>query len=510
MIKIEFQYLIWSICATIWAMVCFILPDYIDNPISDISTFITIIVYLVALGVASFWVLYLAGLNRCVTYCFLPIFGIGGAIVSYYRVAFHATITPMIIDATLHTNTGTIAGVVSWQLIGWIGLNILIVIGLIWWRKKLYDLPNRWVHALVVLGLLLIYYNANGRLHISINQRYPYNVVHCFIEYCLQQQELHDERIALAYEETNIPDSIDIIFVLGEAARADHIQLNGYSRETTPLLSKRKNVVSLPHIYSEHTYTSTSVPLILSPSDSLHPEFCGTHSSFIRIFSQCGFSTAWISNQDNGRTYLSFIHECDTIIFPNPSKSVFVFDPWYDEQLLPPLDSLLLRSSSRNMFVLHTIGSHWYYNLHVPPTQQYFNPTTENRIITENSAEQIVNSYDNTIRYVDIILDSIIQRMENRCALVIYLSDHGESLGENGCYLHAAETESLHLPACIIWYSEAYAKLFPAKIQALQRNKDKRYRTDFLYHSILSSAGIKSEGSESLDVFTLYSTYVNQ
>jgi len=495
-------YLLWALCVTLWATVCFILPDFLDNPVDGVRAVLTIAVYLTALGGATFWFVYLAGLNRYAARVVLPLFGIGGAVVSYYRVAFHATITPMIIDATLHTNAGTVAGVVSWQLIAWVAANACIAMLLLLWHNRI-DLPSKpWLHALVVLGLMMAYYHANDRLQSSINQRYPYNIVHSFAEYTRQQQQLSADREVLAYEAIDVQDSLDIVFVLGEAVRADHLQLNGYGRETTPLLAARPNVVSLPHIYSEYTYTTTSVPVIVSPADSLHPERSGTHSSFIRPMQACGFRSAWLSNQDNGRTYVSFIHEADTVIFPNASKSVFVFEPWYDGQLLAPLDSLMARQAARNLYVLHTIGSHWYYNLHVPEAAQVFAPSTTNRVITGNTDEQIRNSYDNTVRYMDIVLDSLIQRLENRCALLIYLSDHGEALGENGNYLHAAETEALHRPACVVWYSDAYAAVFPDKIEALAANKDKRYRTDFLYYSILSAAGIEAEGNgEAVDIF---------
>lgn len=498
----QWKYLLWAVCATIWATLCFIAPDFSDNPIHDFHAALTILAYIAALGVASFWIIYLLGLNKYIAWISLPIFSLGGAAVSYFRVAFHATITPMIVDATLHTNSGTIAGVISWQLIVWIVLNLLIAGGFIWWRNRIEKQPKAWLQALVMVLLLLVYYNANGRLKFSINQRYPYNIVHGVVEYSQQQQQLSTERSVLAYEAKAIPDSIDVVFVLGEAVRADHLQLNGYERETNPILTTRTNVVSLPHVYSEYTYTSSSVPVILSPADNLHPERSGTHSSFIRVLNENGFHSAWLSNQDNGRSYISFIHEADTVLFPNASKSVFVFDPWYDEQLLGPLDALLQHESARNIYVFHTIGSHWYYDLHVPSALHFFTPTTTNRIVTYNTQEQVINSYDNTVRYMDLFVDSLIQRIESRCAILIFLSDHGEALGEDGQYLHASDNEALHLPACIVWYSNAFATAYPEKIKALLANKDKRYRTDFLYYSILSATGIESEGDNpSVDIF---------
>ena len=502
------KYIVWVACMTLWVTICFIAPDFIDSPLDDFRSVLTIGAYLCALGIASLWIVYLIGINKYVSDICVPILGIGGAIVSYYRVAFHATITPMIIDATLHTNGGTIAGVISWQLMGWIGIHMIIVVGFCVWRHRLTSPSHAWLHALGGFALLLVYYHANGRLQSSINQRYPYNIVHNFAEYRKQQVQLKSNRIIMPYEVKALPDSIDVVFVLGEAARADHLQLNGYARETTPLLASRRNIISFPHIYSEPTYTSTSVPVILSPADSVHPAYCGSYASFIATMKECGFRSAWLSNQDNGRTSVSFIHEADTVIFPNASKSVFVFDPWYDGQLLPPLDSLMACAQARNLYVLHTIGSHWYYNLHVPEEHVLFTPVTTERVVTNNSDEQIVNSYDNTIAYMDVIVDSLIQRLENRCAILFYLSDHGEALGEDGVYLHAAENESLHHPACLVWYSDAYARQYPKKIEALKSNKGKRYRTDFLYHSILCSAGIEAEDNKgSMNIFTIDSLY---
>ena len=498
-----FNYIIWVACASVWAMVCFLLPDFLDNPVHDIRTGLTILGYIIALGGASFFVLYLAGLNRYVAVIFYPFFGVLGAVVSYFRVAFHATITPMVVDATLHTNGGTISGVVGWQLILWVLFNVCIVAGLLYWRWRL-SVSKTWLHAVIIICLWFPYYFGRGRLHMSINQRYPYNVVSSLVEYARQQRVLSQDRVALDLQPQGMPDSLDIIFVLGEAMRADHLSLNGYERITCPRLAQRPNVVSLPNIYSPYTYTSLSVPYIMSPADSLHPEWAASYHSFIYTLEQYDFRSSWISNQDNGKTYVAFIHEADTTIFPNASKTAFVFDPWYDEQLLPPLDTLMQTADARNLYVLHTIGSHWYYSNHVPVEYQHFEPLTTNRVITGNSPEQVCNAYDNTVLYLDALLDSLIQRFESRCALLIYLSDHGESLGEDGRWLHASESEPLHRPACIIWYSDKYATIFPDKVQALRANQNHHYGTDFLFYSVLSAASIEAEeGKVSQNIFAL-------
>ncbi len=497
------QYLLWVLITTLWATICFIVPDFLDNPTNTFYSVIIQIGYISALGIGLFWILYLAGLNKYVAAIFLPIFGIGGAGVAYFRVAQCATVTPMIVEATLHTNAGTVAGVVSWQLVVYILFNIILAGIILWWRFRL-DAPKYvWWHALGCLILLVSYYNFNSRLHQSMNQRYPYNVVYSTVEYLKMQRLITEERTMPAVLLANDIDSLDVIFVLGEAMRSDHLGLNGYERNTTPRLQARANVVALPNIYSEYTYTSASVPHIMTIADSINPEASFNTTSFISCFEQYGYESAWISNQDYGKTYVSFIYEADTLIFPHADKSVFVYNEWVDIDLIAPLQACLNRESTKNIAVIHTIGSHWYYNNHVPKEMQVFQPVTNNRVVASNTVEQVINSYDNTTYYLDYFLDSLYNTLNNRNAIVLYLSDHGESLGENGRFFHAGSGEETHYPACIVWYSDKYAQTFPDKIKALHLNHIKPYKTDFLFYSILSAAGIiPVDNRPELDIFT--------
>lgn len=143
--------------------------------------------------------------------------------------------------------------------------------------------------------------------------------------------------------------------------------------------------------------------------------------------------------------------------------------------------------------MIHTIGNHWYYNNHYPDSLAIFRPITQSREIHSNTPEEIINSYDNAILATDRLLYEIIKALCNKNALLIFLSDHGEALGENDMWLHASEDESIRNPACIVWYSDEYLKHNSTKIEALRQNADKRFRTDFLYHSILYSADNQSE-----------------
>lgn len=498
MLKNWGRYLLYLLVATLWIALATILPDFLDNPVTGLSGIATIFIYVVAVSGISFLLLYLFSLNKYVASIFIPIYGIIGAAVSYYRVMYRITITPLILDCILHTNIEEAAGVVTWSLLLWIVLNGGIGILFTIWRWHIPSPKNKWIHVICILILFLVYYNFNNRLHQSINQRYPMHIVEGMRQHIwLQHQRKKPHRLP-EYNILKTTDTLDIVVVIGESARADHLSINGYNRATTPLLEKRTNVITLPHVYSEQTHTLASVPILLTRADSLHPEYQFEETSFAAILRKEGYHTAWISNQDLGETFATFPAECDTSVWVNAGKSVFVFSGWYDEELLPKMDEQLALGHSKNLLILHTIGSHWYYNNHVPESHNCFSPITDNRVVTNNTPQQVINSYDNTIQYMDFVLDSVIQRLEDRCAIMIYLSDHGESLGEDGYWLHAAGAEATKNPACIVWFSDSFAQLFPEKIAALKSNHQKRYRTDFLFHSTLDVASLYTTDSTSL------------
>lgn len=486
------KYLFFVGVATLWITITVIFPEFLGYPVAGIREIIVVGMYIVATSILSFFLLFIAGLNKYVAAVFYPVYTVLGSAVSYYRLKYHVTITPLILDCILHTNAEEALGVIAWQMICWVLFNASIGIGFVVWRWRLQPLKRTWLFALAATVLLCGYYTCSNRLRHSLNHRYPMDIIESFREYHAIQQARNQKHCLPDYTVGEPIPALDIVVIIGESLRADHLQLNKYARSTNPRLSQRKNVVSYPHIYSQYTHTLASVPVILTRADSVHPEYQYTETSFAAIMRKEGYHCVWISNQDLGETFMSFPAECDTCYWVNAGKSPFVFSGWYDEDMLPAFDEQLgNRNHKLNLIILHSVGSHWYYNSHVPETHYHFLPITDSKVVTNNTLQQVLNSYDNTVRYADFFLDSIIQRLVDRCSIVVYLSDHGESLGENGNWLHAdGGAEETKNPACIIWYSDTFADLFPQKTQALRANAPRRYRTDFLYHTILDAANI--------------------
>ena len=141
---------------------------------------------------------------------------------------------------------------------------------------------------------------------------------------------------------------------------------------------------------------------------------------------------------------------------------------------------------------MHTIGSHWWYKSHYTDAHALFLPEITHKDIGGLTNEQIVNSYDNTIVATDAFLSSIYDMVKERNAVVFYISDHGEALGEGGTYFHGADIEAIHNPACMIIYSTGYEENFPEKVVAMRMNASRADSTDLVFHTVLDLAGLKT------------------
>ena len=140
------------------------------------------------------------------------------------------------------------------------------------------------------------------------------------------------------------------------------------------------------------------------------------------------------------------------------------------------------------------IGSHWWYESRYTDEFRKFKPVIDSKHIPSLPKEQIVNSYDNTVLYLDYFLNETIEIIEKSKSktILIYLSDHGEILGENGKWLHAQNDDASTNPAMIVWYSNSFKETYPEKIQNLKLNSLKKITTDFFYNSILDLLDIQN------------------
>jgi glucan phosphoethanolaminetransferase (alkaline phosphatase superfamily) len=354
-----------------------------------------------------------------------------------------------------------------------------------WTRKEIIPFV-----AMVFLSASL-FYGFNHVRNKSLAVRVPFSFYQATKEYLSEMKQAQTDRFMVGNLSFTTNDSLITIFIIGEALRADHIQLNGYHRTTMPNMEKRE-VISLPNIQTPYTYTAGSLPYILTRSDSLSEEPTVSESSFIDCFNQCNYHTAWIGNQNPVVPIRFFVNECDTIFINKPQLSDYSNNIKTDLDLIEPVTNLINQGHALQLAVIQLAGNHWWYNKNLHEDFIEFKPILENKTISPAIKDRMINSYDNVTLLTDFVLEEIIKSLENKKAMLIFLSDHGQSFGEGGKWLHANEMPAEKNPACLFWFSEKYKNDHPQLVENLTKNKNGYFDTAFLFHTILDGSLITS------------------
>ena len=470
----------------------FISPaDFLNNPISNGKDLVIILSHWLVVMFATLGFIYLISINKYIFALIFPLFIFLNSVLAFFRYTANVSLTPMLVDASLHNDLRSSLDLVSTNLILYVIIILAVTACLIYYRFKKVKCSFPILHLALSISTIIIFTTAIGAFVRPISERLPYIMYFATTKYLDGKEIVHNIRPSISDDAKTTEDSLVVVLVIGEALRPDHLSLNGYERETTPMLSK-VGVISLPNIYSEYTYTDASIPYILSRADSAHPQLAYSERSFIGFFNTCGYNTTWIANQEPANSFIFFINECKNVVYANMSKNNYNFDQWLDETMLPHLDESLKNQNPKQLLILHTIGSHWWYNSHFTDKFARYKPVIRSRVISSNTPQEMINSYDNTVLYTDYFVSEVIGRLRDKNAILIFQSDHGELLGEDGKWLHAAEGFPLHQPVVFVWMSERYKIRNPEKFEILKQNAHKRYRSDFLFNSILDAANIKS------------------
>ena len=415
----------------------------------------------------------------------------------------------------------------------------LLVLGIIHIRKKhqisvaFQHHVRKWVMEVGGIGLfcLLACYVVVDDYRMR-NQLYPVNV--CYNLYLAVERNA----ASVNYREASRDFKFDArsehdaeapevyVMVVGETARAHNFSLYGYPRNTNPLLSKTPGIIAFPDAMTQSNTTHKSVPMLLSAASAEDFERLFHEKGILAAFKEAGFHTVFISNQQPNHSFIDFLGEqADEHYFlkkEDASKGNH-----YDEDLLKKLDEILPEADAslsghyryRKLFVvLHTYGSHFNYQERYPRSFAYFKPDSRSEAKPENR-QDLLNAYDNTIRYTDYILHGIVERLQKweklqakvlaktqaktlgatsqPTSAMLYTSDHGENIFDDDrrLFLHAAPKASdyeLHVPF-IIWTSEGFGKQYPGAWKALGENRTKQVQTSLsAFHTMLGIGGIRT------------------
>jgi lipid A ethanolaminephosphotransferase len=300
------------------------------------------------------------------------------------------------------------------------------------------------------------------------------------------------------------------VLVIGETARAQNFSLNGYAKNTNPELSKIPNLVSFSNATSCGTGTAISVPCIFSGSgrDDFDRGASAARENLLDILQRTGFSVSWRDNQAG----------CKGVCARVPSEQTMTLKPpglcedgaCMDEALLYRLGEKIRASGQDAVVVLHMVGSHGpaYYR-RSPADLQVFQPACATNRLSHCMPEEVTNAYDNSLRYTDRVLARLIALLEaipDRDAAMLYVSDHGESLGERGLYLHGtpyafAPAEQTHVPL-LLWTSQGYADSFGVDQACLMKRRAEPISHDNIFHSVLGMLDVKTQAyDQKLDIF---------
>nr|WP_314622490.1 phosphoethanolamine transferase [uncultured Noviherbaspirillum sp.] len=298
-----------------------------------------------------------------------------------------------------------------------------------------------------------------------------------------------------------------VVMVLGESSRADRWSLNGYERNTNPLLATEANLVSLSDMITPVSATRLSVPVILTrkpATKSLRAGFSET--SFISAYREAGFKTFWLSNQMSFGEFDTpvsvFAKEADVTRFFNLGGFTNRSD--LDDVLLAPLRAAIGDVAPKKLIVLHTLGNHWNYSHRYPREFDRWKPSLlgidKPAYTSLKLKPEINNSYDNSILYTDWLLSQVIDALKAGPALasMIYIADHGQTLYDGNCKLafHGHNTQfEFHVPA-LVWYSDDYAASHPDKVAQLRQHKAAPLATENMFHSLLDLADIRYAGEQ--------------
>lgn len=312
------------------------------------------------------------------------------------------------------------------------------------------------------------------------------------------------------------------VLVVGETSRAGSWQLAGYSRETNPKLSRRKDrIVMFDRAMSESNTTHKSVPLLLSPLNSDCFDSIYSVKSIISAFKEAGFATAYISNQERNHGIIDdFGEEADTCLFikDHPER----FSNHVDDLVMNgPIDRAIRTAADRQLIVVHCYGSHFDYTDRYDDRHRRFVPDRAEGI-GANYRQTLVNAYDNTILMTDDFLDRVITSLERSDArsVLLYAADHGEDIfdDDRNLFLHASPSPSfyqLHVPF-FAWVSQKYDDAYPVAIDRLHGNRHKDVSTSAsFFHTALDLAGVATPDFDpslsvaSLDFKERTRTYLN-
>ncbi|WP_041959048.1 phosphoethanolamine transferase [Sulfurospirillum arsenophilum] len=435
-----------------------------------------------------------------------------GALGSYFIDTFGTIIDANMYTNMMQTDSAEIFDLFTTKLFIYLGCAGLLSFWVLFKAHISFSFYTKEVGqkaVVAILSLLMItglymslsksysaFFRNHHELKMYLNPAYP---IASFAKFVYAKIQPKPTFMAIATDATrqNSEKKKLVVFILGETARARNFSLNGYDVPTNPLLGKRDDIVNLPNFASCGTATAISVPCMFSKFGRAEwSDNKAYNENVVDVLSRTGVRVIWRDNNSGG----------DKEIAKRMSDVIQYGGRDFDSVLLQDFQANIDKKYEDTFIVLHQEGSHGpTYFKRYPESFKKFTPTCDTQELDKCSQEQIVNTYNNTILYTDYIINETINLLkaneDKYETTLIYFSDHGESLGENGVYLHGlpymiAPEDQKHVPA--IFY---FGDKLKAQRERLHVKANDRFSQDNLFHTLLGLFAVKtSEYKPNLDI----------
>lgn len=446
------------------------------------------------------------------------------ALASYFMQHYGLYMDPSMLRNVLRTNPAEARELLSWALLPHLLVHAGLPLALLW---RVRIVRRSWPRALLarLLVLLLAAATASGALlamfqpfaSLMRNQtQVRYLITPANYLWSIASVAAADARSAHAPRQ---PVGLDaapgpswagrtrpkvVVLVVGETVRAANWGLDGYARQTTPQLA-RLPVVNFAEVSACGTSTEVSLPCMFSAVGrrDYDESRIRRSESLLHVAARAGVAVQWRDNQSGCKGV------CDGL----PSEAISAADApglcpggrCFDEALLAGLDERLATAEGTQLLVLHQIGNHGpSYFRRYPQAFAHFQPACENDDLQHCTQEEIVNAYDNALRYTDHVLASLIAKLQAQAArvdsAVMYVSDHGESLGESHLFLHGmpyaiAPDVQTRVPM-VMWLSAGMQADQGVDMACLERRAAQPASHDDLFHTVLGLLDVRTNAYE--------------
>ena len=461
---------------------------------------------------------------------FFTVLILSGSIVSYAMLKYGVIFDAGMMQNIVETNSGEAGAYLNGSVALWFLLTGLLPVLVLWSIKIRY--PARWyqglalragalaISLLFIGGVAALYYQdyaSVGRNNKSLAKEIvPANYVHGLYKYgrdVLFATPIPYQHLGTDAKVVARGGKPTLMFlVVGETARSQNYSLNGYGKATNSFTEKEQGVVSFKDVRSCGTATAVSVPCMFSnlTRRGYDDQLASSRDGLLDVLQHAGVSVLWKENDGGCKGVCRNVPTIE--ILPKSYPALCQGESCYDEVLLEGLDQQIAGMKGNKLVAFHLMGSHGpTYFRRYPASERAFVPDCPRSDIENCSNEELVNTYDNTIRYTDKVVGQLIDKLKSLESQydvgLVYLSDHGESLGAMGLYLHGtpykfAPDDQTRVPL-LTWFSpqlQADRQLDMGCLAAEAGSK--RFSHDNLFHSMLGIMDVQTRVYDgALDLF---------